>query len=157
MQYVIAWWSEDFKGSSQTIGDEFSVTFGNLHYSKHKVLDFLPFKRIVWLVTDSKLSFLKNQKEWTGTRNIFEISTENGKTKLTFTHVGLLPNIECYGDCSKGWNYYLQESLLPFILTGKGKPNEVKSWSMVWIHRSITNYQWTKCLKRRHRHSRPSR
>ncbi len=122
---VNAWWSEDFKGSSQALGDEFSVTFGDVHYSKHKVLDFLPFKRIVWLVTDSKLSFLKNQKEWTGTKNIFEISTEGGKTRLTFTHVGLTPNIACYGDCSKGWNYYLQESLLPFILTGKGKPNEL--------------------------------
>lgn len=123
---VTAWWSEDFKGSSQVLGDEFSVTFGTVHYSKHKVLDFLPFKRIVWLVTDSKLSFLKNQKEWTGTKNIFEISTEDGKTRLTFTHLGLLPNIECYGDCSKGWNYYLKESLLPFILTGKGNPNPVK-------------------------------
>ena len=120
---VKSWWSEDFVGASTDLGDEFAVTFGDVHYSKHKVVETVPFKRIVWLVTVSKLSFLRNQEEWTGSSNQFEITTENGKTRLTFTHLGLNPTIECFADCTKGWNYYLAQSLLPFILTGKGNPN----------------------------------
>ena len=34
--------------------------------------------------------------------------------------------IECFNDCSKGWNYYLQESLIPLVRTGNGHPNREK-------------------------------
>jgi hypothetical protein len=37
--------------------------------------------------------------------------------------VGLVPGIECFGDCSNGWNYYLQHSLLSLVSTGKGQSN----------------------------------
>jgi uncharacterized protein YndB with AHSA1/START domain len=120
---VDKWWSADFKGTSKSVGDTFEVTFGYLHYSRHEVIELLPFKRIVWLVRDSKLTFLKDQSEWNGTRNVFEISTENGKTRLSFTHAGLVPSIECFGDCSKGWQHYLEKSLLPFIQEDKANPN----------------------------------
>jgi len=119
---VSKWWTPDFRGKSKATGDEFEVNFADIHYSKHQVLESVPFKRIIWLVTDSKLSFLKNQQEWTGTRNIFEITTESGKTKLTFTHEGLQPALECFQTCTKGWERYIEGSLLPYILTGKGKP-----------------------------------
>ena len=119
---VSKWWNAGVKGSAKSLGDEFEVKFADVHYSKHKVVESVPFKRIVWLVTDSKLTFIKDQQEWTGTKNVFEISTENGKTKLTFTHLGLLPQLECFSDCSKVWNQYIEESLLLFILEGKGKP-----------------------------------
>jgi uncharacterized protein YndB with AHSA1/START domain len=117
------WWSVDFRGSSKELGETFEVTFGDKHYSKHKIMELLPFKRIVWMVTDSRLSFLENPSEWNGTKNVFEISTENGKTRLSFTHIGLVSSIECFNDCSKGWQYYLEKSLLPYIIEGKGVPN----------------------------------
>ncbi|HKG07088.1 MAG TPA: SRPBCC domain-containing protein [Pedobacter sp.] len=119
---VSKWWSPDFTGTSKSTGDAFEVNFGDIHYSKHQVVESIPFKRIIWLVTDSKLSFLKDQKEWTGTKNIFEITTESGKTRLTFTHQGLQPQLECFKDCTRGWQRYIDGSLLPYILTGKGSP-----------------------------------
>ncbi|HYG15684.1 MAG TPA: SRPBCC domain-containing protein, partial [Bacteroidia bacterium] len=66
--------------------------------------------------------------EWTGTENVFEIMRKHDKTHITFTHIGLVPAIECYGDCLKGWNHFLQ-SLQSLITTGKGNPH--KKGSMI--------------------------
>jgi len=120
---VPAWWSQDFEGASQNPGDEFFVRFQDIHYSGQRLTDIVPGKKIVWLVTHSNLSFLSDPSEWEGTTIIFDITEEDGQTKVQFTHQGLQPQIQCFRDCSNGWNYYLQQSLLPYINTGEGKPN----------------------------------
>lgn len=108
------WWvglfGENINGKSKELNDEFSFEAGDgVHYSNQKLIELDADKKIVWLVTESNLSFLKNTNEWAGTKICFAIDRENDKTKVTFTHEGLIPKIECYDGCSGAWTQYLQK------------------------------------------------
>jgi hypothetical protein len=115
------WWPGEITGGSHKAGDEFVYRYKTHHYSKHKVTEMVPGKKVVWLVTDSELDFTRDKSEWTGTKNIFDISEKDGKTVVRFTHAGLVPKFECYKDCSNAWTEIIQESLKSLITTGKGK------------------------------------
>ena len=107
------WWTglfgEKIEGKSEAINNEFSFKAGDgVHFSNQKLIEFVANSKIVWLVTESNLSFLKNTNEWAGTKICFDIENLGNKTKITFTHHGLIPEIECYGSCSSAWSQYLQ-------------------------------------------------
>jgi uncharacterized protein YdhG (YjbR/CyaY superfamily) len=118
---VRGWWQGEIKGSTEKLNDEFSYQMEEMHFSKQKIVEFIPGKKIVWLVTESKLNFVSKKNEWTGTKITFEISEVNHKTQLRFTHEGLVPEFECYGGCSGAWGDLIEKSLFSLITTGKGQ------------------------------------
>jgi hypothetical protein len=120
---VHKWWTENIEGSFEKTDDEFAVRFADVHYSKQKLVEVIPVRKVVWLVTDSALSFLKEKNEWTGTKISFEISQKDDQTEVRFTHWGLRPEIECFHACSNAWSDYINHSLRNLIITGKGQPS----------------------------------
>ena len=122
INHVAQWWTENLEGNSEQLDDEFTVRFGDVHVSTQKLVEIIPDKKVVWLVTDSRLNFIADQQEWTGTKISFEITEYNKKTEVRFTHIGLVPGIECFGACSNAWGQYIQQSLYNLLMTGKGQP-----------------------------------
>ncbi len=120
---VRSWWTENLEGGTHEVNDEFTVTFGDMHMSTQRITDLKPNKRVEWLVTYSKLNFVELKDEWTNTTIVFEI-TEGPQTELRFTHRGLIPQIQCYGGCSKGWAQYINGSLHKLLTTGTGAPGK---------------------------------
>jgi len=123
---VRGWWTENLKGGTQKPNEDFEVRFGDVHYSKQRIIEIVPEKKVAWLVTDSQLNFVKEKSEWTNTKISFDITIHNNKTQIRFTHFGLAPGIECYRDCSNAWNYYIN-SLRNLIMTGVGQPEPRES------------------------------
>lgn len=117
---VSKWWGgKDFSGSSTKVNDEFIINHPGAHYSKQKLIEVIPGKKLVWLVTESDLSWLKNKGEWTNTKMVFEIDAKDHSNFLHFTHEGLTPEKESYTRCCKGWNTVIKDWLYILIMCGK--------------------------------------
>jgi hypothetical protein len=121
---VRGWWSGEIEGGTGDLGDEFTYRYKDVHYSKQKITELIPAKKIVWQVLDSFLKFTKDKTEWNGTEIIFELFKKGDKTEVRFTHVGLVPESECFNACSNAWSFYTNGSLRSLIATGKGEPNQ---------------------------------
>lgn len=121
---VRGWWSEEIDGPTDQPGAEFTFRYEDLHRSTHKITEFVPGRKVVWHVPGARINFVKDKTEWDGTDIIFEVTPKDGKTELRFTHVGLVPAIECYDGCSGAWGFYINESLHDLITKGKGQPNK---------------------------------
>lgn len=120
---VRGWWSEEIEGNTEKLHDEFTYHFEDLHYCQLKLTEVIPNEKVVWLVKYNYFNHTKDKSEWTGTKVVFEISKQENKTQLRFTHQGLTPEFECFDVCSNGWNQYIRQSLVSLLKTGEGQPN----------------------------------
>jgi hypothetical protein len=118
-----AWWSEDIEGKTDQLNETFFYHYKDVHLSKIKLIELIPDKKLVYQVVENQFSFTKDKTEWINTKLIFELMSEGNKTKIVFTHEGLVPEYECYNVCNDAWTSYIQGSLQNLITTGKGKPN----------------------------------
>jgi hypothetical protein len=116
------WWSGEIRGDTDKIGAEFDYRYKDVHFSKQKIKELVPGKRVVWHVLESRLGFPK-ENEWSGTDIVFDISQKQGKTEVRFTHIGLVPAFQCYGDCSGAWGVLINENLRKLIATGEPQPD----------------------------------
>ena len=120
---VPAWWSGEVKGETGKLGGEFTYRVEGVHYTKQKITESVPGKKVVWHVTESEISYVKDKGEWQGTDIIFEIAKKGAKTELRFTHEGLPAGCECYKDISNAWGMLVNGNLHKLIATGKPQPS----------------------------------
>jgi hypothetical protein len=121
---VRGWWSEEVEGTTDRLHAEFDYHYQDVHRSKMKVIEFIPDKKVVWLVVDNHFNFTKDSTEWKNTKISFEVSSaKDNQTEIKFTHIGLGPAYECYDICRDAWSNYINNSLRNLIATGKGEPN----------------------------------
>jgi hypothetical protein len=121
---VRGWWSGQIEGTTDKLGAEWTYRYKDIHYSKQRITELVPGKKVVWLVLDGYLNFVEDKTEWTGTEITFEISRKGAQTEVRFTHRGLVPDMECFSGCSNAWGSYVNGSLKSLITTGKGRPNQ---------------------------------
>ncbi len=118
---VDSWWAKNFKGQANKLNDEFSVHFGDT-YVDFRISEVIPDKKIIWLVTDCNLHWIKDKKEWKNTEVIWSLTEKDGKTQIDFVHKGLTAESECYDSCEPGWTHHLKDSLMKLIEKSKGFP-----------------------------------
>ncbi|MEP6793616.1 MAG: SRPBCC domain-containing protein [Saprospiraceae bacterium] len=118
-----AWWSEEIEGNTDQLNEEFFYHYKDIHLCKIKLVEIVPDKKLVYQVLDNQFNFIEDKTEWVNTKLIFEITTEGSKTKVKFTHEGLVPEYECYNVCNDAWSGYIKNSLYNLITSGTGNPN----------------------------------
>jgi hypothetical protein len=118
-----AWWSEEIEGRTAQVGDVFTFRVKDIHYSKIRVMELIPGKKVVWRVLDNYMNYVDDQSEWKDTEIRFELSEKDRMTEVRFTHAGLIPAYECFDICSNAWGFYIGGSLRSLVTTGEGKPS----------------------------------
>jgi hypothetical protein len=117
---VRGWWTGDIEGGTDQLGDEFTYRYQDIHYSKQKITELVPDRKVVWHVVDANLSRNQDPAEWTGTDITFDIAPKDGQTEVRFSHLGLVPEFECFDSCSNAWGYLVNTNLRNLITDGAG-------------------------------------
>ncbi len=64
----------------------------------------------------------EHNADWLGTRLEITAAPHGDGTRVHLVHAGFPDNNECYAQCVRGWQHFL-ESLALFATTGRGKPS----------------------------------
>lgn len=116
---VSKFWPEEFEGESSKLNDEFIFTTGDSHYSKNKVIELVPDKKVVWMVTESVRK--TDNFEWTGSKMIFELTPKGNNTLLEFTYDGIILENE-YERLVELCDMVIKEKLYNLITNAKATP-----------------------------------
>lgn len=66
-----------------------------------------------WTCTNANMMIedVADHSEWLGTKLLWEITPTKAGSRVTLTHQGLNPDMECYRVCVAGWGRYFENSL----------------------------------------------
>lgn len=121
------WWTETCEIGT-TEGGLSTFRFDDT-WKTMRIDKLAPSSEVRWHCMDSSIDLEhgSTSSEWIGTDFIFQLkSLSDQTTALRFQHVGLLPELDCYSDCFRGWTRFLG-SLKQYVETGTGAPFKADS------------------------------
>ena len=104
LEGIRTWWDGQVEGSAAEEGElRFDIADSD-DYSLMRVESVVVPTDVVWsVIEDSGYS-----GEWSNTAIRFHLQDDvDGSTTLALHHQGLTPALDCYEDCSSGWDSYL--------------------------------------------------
>ena len=110
---VANWWTEETEIGNK-VGEINIFDFGDRYHNEMKILRLIPNKKAEW-------ECLEGDKEWIGTKLIFEIEEKDSSSVLRFTHGNWREETDFFASCNYHWGYYMR-SLKLYCETGKGNP-----------------------------------
>lgn len=117
LQGLRGWWTPLVTGSPR-VGRALRFKFKGLaEHIDMRVEESVAPTRVAWTC-----KVHTSLPEWSGTRISFDIEAVGAdRCKLRLEHAGLVPALECYEDCSLGWDHFLK-SIALYAETGRGLP-----------------------------------
>src|SRR5690242_17414282 len=82
------WWPEDFGGENIKLNSEFILSTGYSHYSKNKVIEYIPNEKFAWQATEAIRE--TDGYDWSGSKMIFKLAPKNDRTLIAFTYDGVV-------------------------------------------------------------------
>jgi uncharacterized protein YndB with AHSA1/START domain len=116
------WWTE-LSNQALQVGDPSVVRFEKKTSWVMTVSEAFHNRLLVWKVAEAHhdIEGIAKKDEWKGTIIKWKIVENETGSKVTLTHHGLVPELECFAICQAGWSYFLG-SLKDYLETGKGYP-----------------------------------
>jgi len=115
------WWSTRGAGTTAA-GDRLRLDWSRTEFVEFQV-DVADRPRAMrWRCIAQHDRNLPEPDEWVGTVVTFRITPADGGSLLRVEHQGLVPALECYGACERGWDFFLRRSVRHLIATGSGLP-----------------------------------
>jgi hypothetical protein len=112
-QKLHLWWGKTNK-PFHTIGDEFTISFGEASWS-FKITEYILNSKLTWECIAGKPDF---NAEWIGDVLYWTIKETDTATVVSLLQVGLTPDQKCYDICAPTWDKFIMISLKSFVETG---------------------------------------
>lgn len=114
------WWTETVEGGLRRAGDTvkaiFPPDFGHWTFEA-KTMEHGKAIEMVCIDAHHHVEGEPEEidREWMGTRIVWEFEERGDKTLITLSHVGLTPQLKCWDICMDGWNFFFKQSLKDYL------------------------------------------
>jgi uncharacterized protein YndB with AHSA1/START domain/ketosteroid isomerase-like protein len=117
LEGLTGWWASSARGSGSA-GGRFELGFAGLDERMSMHVDVAdPTTLVAWTCLEHT-----GLPDWEGTKIVFSLTDRQAdQTTLSFSHIGLVPDLECYEQCHAGWEHFLA-SLRSYVERGRGNP-----------------------------------
>lgn len=125
---VAHWWTRPDQPLAN-IGDRAKFTFRpGVSYWTFELTSAEEPAHVEWTCVDA-LHIHEGQPkeietEWLNTKVLWQITEQEGGSRIEMLHQGLTPNLLCYDVCEAGWDMFFLGSLKQYLDTGQGKPHQ---------------------------------